>query len=95
MITDAILTLVLAPLRWLLQAIPGVSWPSWFQTSGAESVVAKVGQWGQSLGTINGWFPVDAFLDSMGILFVCAAVHAGIKSIRIVISVFTGGGGAI
>ena len=94
MITQAVLTVLLLPVTLLLSVIPSVSWPAWFQTSGSGSVVAEVGVWGGHLATVNGWFPVAAFVDSLGIVFVCAGVAVGIKVARIVLSAVTGGGGS-
>jgi hypothetical protein len=95
MITEAILNVLLLPLRWLLEVIPSVSWPSWFQVSGPDSVVSQVASWGSHLGTIGGWFPLGAFFDSMAIVFVCAGIHVVIKLTRIIVSALTGGGGAV
>lgn len=95
MITDLIIGVLLAPIRWVLDVIPAVPWPSWFQKSGTGTVVDVVGGWGSHLGTINGWFPVGSFLDALSIVFVVAGIAVTIRIVRMLISVLTGGGGAV
>lgn len=95
MITEAIIRVFLLPFQWVLGIIPVINWPSWFQSSGSESVVAKAGEWGENIGVIDGWFPVNTFFDAMGIFVVCAGAALAIRLSRVLVSLFTGGGGSI
>lgn len=94
MITDLVLTVVLAPLQWVLDAIPAISWPTWFSTSGPSSVVEMARGWGDSVGTLNGWFPVAEFFAAAGIVFAAAVAHLAIRAVRMIVSGLTGGGGS-
>lgn len=94
MIVDAILTVFFAPAGWLLDLIPSISWPSWFQTSGPDTLPAKMAEWGEHVGTLNAWFPVGTFFAAGQIVFVAAAAALVIRVGRILVSLFSGGGGS-
>lgn len=94
MITDAVLALLFLPLRLVLDAVPVVSWPDWFQTSGTGSVVAMTATWGGYVGVLNGWFPVPQFFSALDVVATCVLASIGIKVTRILVSLFTGGGGS-
>ena len=94
MITEAIMTVVFLPIRWVLEAIPTVTWPTWFSTSGPDSVVTLVDSWGDSLGLIGGWFPLSSAFDAVDFVMVCFGINLAVRLIRVVVSHVTGGGGA-
>lgn len=94
MITEALMAVLFLPIRWVLQVVPVVSWPSWFATTGTDSVVARVDSWGESIGVIGGWFPVAAFFDAAGLVMVVGAASLVIRLVKVLYSMVLGGGGA-
>lgn len=93
-LADSILAILFYPVELLLNAMPAVSWPSWFQPTGPGSVGERMTEWGGFVGMLGGWFPVAAFFDALGIVAICIGAGVAIKTVRILVSLFTGGGGS-
>jgi hypothetical protein len=87
-ITGAILTLLSTILVAVLSLLPSIPVPDWLSSS--TSAVATVFQ---DAGLMSVWFPITLVAT---ILTAVAGIYAagfGLKLARIVISLFTGGGG--
>ncbi len=89
MISDAILTFFQGVLHAMLSALPAVDVPGWL-VSGA-SAVTTVFSFVASMGV---WFPGSLALTVMTSLLGVWLIGFGIKVVRIVISLFTFGGGS-
>lgn len=87
MITDAIISFFTSLLDimfgWI--NIPGP--PSWVSNPSAISVVF------QFVGSMGIWFPTATVVLIVGAIFAARLVGLGIKAGRMVLSLFTGGGG--
>lgn len=87
MITLAILTL----LGWIFGALfslfPSISVPSWLSIDGPVGTVF------QAAGSMGVWFPVQLVAAVLATLLVVWASGFGIRVVRQVVSLFTGGGG--
>ena len=92
MITDAILSVVLAPVSWLLGLMPEVTLPGWASAGGAIETTA--GSIGVQVGAFNNWFPVTELMSAMPIIFALSGALLVFKATQFVVSVFTGGGGS-
>lgn len=98
MITDAVLTVVFAPIAFLLNALPDWTTPQWLQ-SGLEScegtlIRCNMGQVGQKAAYLDRWMPFDhVFIVLQGVLPLLLAVLV-IRLVRMVVSALTGGGGS-
>lgn len=88
MITGLILKFFGFVLHAVLSVLPTISVPSWLTS--ADGAITTVFQ---AAGSMSVWFPIA--LASTVLLAVLAiwAVAFGIKAARIVVSLFTGGGG--
>ena len=88
MITLAILNL----LGWVFEALfslfPTIDVPSWFSIDGPVGTVF------QAAGSMGAWFPVQLVASVLTTLLLVWAVGFVIKAARMVISLFTGGGGS-
>ncbi len=92
MITDAILTVVLAPVAWLLGIMPEVTLPAWLSSGGAiENTAASIGA---QVGAFNNWFPVSELMAAMPIVFALSGALLVFKATQFLVSIFTGGGGS-
>lgn len=89
MITDAILNFFGGVLHAILQALPVVAVPDWL-ASGSSAVSTVFG----FVGSMGVWFPGPLALSIIGALLAVWLVGFGIKIARIVISLFTFGGGS-
>jgi len=88
MITGTILTMLAYIGSSLLGILPHISVPSWLADNGS---VAKVFQ---AAGSMGAWFPVALVTTILASLLVIWAASFAIKTVRIVVSVLTGGGGS-
>lgn len=88
MITLAILRL----LGWIFSALfalfPTIPVPSWLSIDGPVGTVF------QAAGSMGVWFPVQLVATVVGTLLVVWASGFVIKAARMVVSLFTGGGGS-
>ena len=89
MITDAILSFFGGILHTIMSALPVIQVPGWLASgSGAVSTVFGF------VGSMGVWFPGGLALSVIGALLAVWLVGFGIKIARIVISLFTFGGGS-
>ncbi|SFC94947.1 hypothetical protein SAMN04487968_1165 [Nocardioides terrae] len=89
MILQAVLELVFGLIDGLLGLLPTAPPPDWF-ADGA-------GYFGQiwAMGTgLGGWVPWDVFGLVLASVGTCLAIAVVVRITRILISVFTGGGGS-
>ena len=89
MITDAILSFFGGILHSIMQALPVVEVPGWL-SSGSSAVAGVFGL----VGSMGVWFPGGLALSIIGTLLAVWLIGFGIKIARIVISLFTFGGGS-
>lgn len=89
MISDAILTFFQGVLHTVLGALPVVAVPDWL-ASGASAVATVFG----FVGSMGVWFPGALALTVISALLAVWLVGFTIKIARIVISLFTFGGGS-
>lgn len=90
MITEALVSAALQLLTWNLQLIPNVSLPGWL-----TDTTTTIGS-GLSSVTAFGWFiPLNAIGNSLVFLLGVTAVVVGVRIARLVLSLFTGGGGSV
>jgi hypothetical protein len=88
MITDGLLNFVGSILHAVLSVIPAVPVPGWL--SGGSSAVGQVLGYVGSMGV---WFPGPLALTVIGALLAVWLVGYGVHIARMVISLFSGGGG--
>lgn len=93
--TEAILNVLFLPFTWVFSAIPTVSWPAWFAVSGSGTVGGVADEWGDHVGMLGSLFPVTAFFDALGIVALVGAASLAIRVVRVLVSMLTGGGGAV
>lgn len=89
MITEAILLFFGSIFDWLLGALPTVEAPDWF--SNVSAVAGTVFGYANSMGA---WFPTALAFTVAGTLVATWLIAFGIKAARLVLSLFTGGGGS-
>ena len=73
----------------VLGALPAPSMPNWWADL-ASSLATIAGY----LNTMNAWFPVQLTVDIVVFLVAAQLIAFGIRLARIVLSLFTGGGGS-
>lgn len=89
MVTDAIITFFGGVFEWLLGTMPEVQVPDWLNST--SGMVGTVFGYATSMGV---WFPSGLALAVAGTLLTVWLVSLGIKIGRMVLSLFTGGGGS-
>ena len=89
MITGAVLKFFAALFQHVIGALPLAGPPPWIvgQSSSIGVVFADA-------GSMSVWFPTQTFTTVLGSLMTLWLVGFGIKFARIVVSLFTGGGGS-
>lgn len=93
MIVEAILTVVLTPVGWVLAVIPEISWPDWMVAE--TSPILSAFQWlGHGLSFFSGWIDTVALVNVLTFLLGLWAIVNIVKGVRFVVSLVTGGGGA-
>jgi hypothetical protein len=88
-ITDAILDLLGFVLHAVLSLIPAVPTPSWL-TSGDSSIDTVF----QDAGLMSVWFPISLATTVLTAIVTIWLAGFAIKLGRMVVSLFTGGGGS-
>lgn len=88
MITGTILQLLGWIATGMLSLLPHVDVPSWLSDDGS------VGKVFQAAGSMGAWFPVGLVTTVLVAVLTIWSVAFGIKLVREVISVLTGGGGS-
>lgn len=89
MITDAIMDFFAGLFDWLMGTLPEVQVPEWLNSTSA--MAGTVFGYANSMGV---WFPSALALAVVGTLVTVWLVALGIKLARLVLSLFTGGGGS-
>lgn len=88
MVTAAIYNALVDFFGFLLGLFPTIELPAWLDSAGTYAA--------QGVEAANGfgyWVPVDALGNAFVFLLVCGAVVFGVRVFRILLSLFTGGGG--
>lgn len=98
-VTQAILSLLLAVPTWLLTHLPTFTYPPWFSGThpcpGVLTVACYAHDYvGQNLRAWDSWVPAQLLLDCIGVVLVAVVAKSGIRIARMIVSMFTGGGGA-
>lgn len=89
MITEAVVNLLVGLFTFLLDLMPDVTLPAWIGTSTTAL--------GTALGHItllDNWIPVQAIGHVVVFILGCFTVAFGVRVGRMLISLFTGGGGS-
>lgn len=89
MVTDAIITFFGTVFEWLLGTMPEIQVPEWLNST--SGMVGTVFGYASSMGV---WFPSGLAVAVAGTLLSVWLVSLGIKVARMVLSLFTGGGGS-
>jgi hypothetical protein len=87
-ITGAILSMLATVFGALISVLPGIPVPSWLNASGPIGTVFA------DAGTMGVWFPVGLIVTVLTSLLAIWLLAFGVKAARIVVSLFTGGGGS-
>lgn len=96
MITDAIISILLSPFTFVLSAIPTVTWPGWMSLAGGPgTLLGAVQGFAPSLHSFDSWFPTDSFMTAGELVLIGNVGAAAIRGVRVLVSMFTGGGGAV
>lgn len=89
MVTDSIIN----ALSWLFAGViglfPTITVPEW-----ADTLTSYMGDGADFAAGMAHWVPVAAIGQGLVFVFACWGVANGIKLIRIVVSLFSGGGGS-
>lgn len=88
MITDAILDFLTGVLHSILGSLPTLAVPSWLDTSGPIGTVFTYA------GLMGAWFPTSLATTVLLALLGAWGVGFGVKTVRILASFFTAGGGS-
>lgn len=88
MITQWLMNLMAGFAHTLFNLCPGV--PSW--VTSAVGYVSDLWGW---IYDFNGWFPVTEMAITLPIVLAFYVSMIGVRATRIVVSHFTGGGGAV
>lgn len=96
MVVDAILTVLLAPLAWLLGLLPSWTPPDWLVgQAGCNKTLLECHAFdvGQYAGAAQGWVPIQEVVVVVQAVFLALGVALAIRLVRMVVSAVTGGGG--
>lgn len=88
MITKFVLEFAGGLMTFVLGLMPTVSLPGWFTTSTntLSSSLAAIGGYGN-------WLPLVAIGNGVAFILACFGVAFAVRGFRVVLSLFTGGGG--
>lgn len=88
MITKWVLEFIGALMGFVLGLMPQVSLPSWFQAAATtlDDALTTIGGYGQ-------WMPLGAIGNGIAFVLLCFGIAFGVRVFRMVLSLFTGGGG--
>lgn len=89
MISDAFINFFGGIFDWILGTMPEVQVPDWLNS--ASAMAGTVFGYASSMGV---WFPTGLAVTVAGTLITVWLVSLGIKVGRMVLSLFTGGGGS-
>jgi hypothetical protein len=100
-ITEFIITVLTAPFELVLNLIPAFEFPSVFSSAVAVSsagmnTVGKVCFFiGEKIGLLGSWIDGAMLITVAPIVGVTWAFYLAVKGLRMVLSVVSGGGGAV
>ncbi|MEV5004018.1 hypothetical protein [Nocardioides sp. LML1-1-1.1] len=89
MIFDAIVTIIAGIARGIASLFGSLPAPTWIGDFGSA--------WGSFVGlgaSLDPWVPWNLLVTVVTAILACVAVSLGVKMVRIVLSLFTGGGGS-
>jgi hypothetical protein len=93
-ITDAILAIVLAPIRAVVGMLPTWTLPGWLSSTGSGSMGDIAASIGVQAGGIDGWLPMTNAVQLLSWYFTLLGAVAVWKGAQFAISLFSGGGGS-
>ena len=88
MVTAAIWDAVTSFVAWLLGLFPTISMPSW-----VDSIATYAAQGIDTANGFHNWLPLSALRNGLVFVLACSAMVLTVRGFRIVLSLFTGGGG--
>lgn len=89
MITQSFIDGMFSLLQWVLNSIPAdAAPPEWLQGG-----VAAMRSVLEMAGLLNTWVPVGLVVQMANFMVLAMLVNSSIKMLRLVLSLFTGGGG--
>lgn len=99
MITDALIEAASSLFAAVVGLFPSVEPPSWLSLSGGGSGMGAQSIGGlvaivQNFGLVSHWFPVGLLGPAVGVVLASMLAGFGVRIGRMVLSVFTGGGGS-
>ncbi len=92
MITDLILAVLTAPVVWLLDNVPSFSWPTWMTGS---DLATKAGSVAGNVQALDNWIPVGDLALAATLVLAVWAFSLVVQGLRMVVSLFSGGGGSL
>lgn len=88
MVTAAVWDAICTFLGWLVHLFPTIAVPTWVNDIGgyaAQGVAAANG--------FHAWVPLEAMRNGFVFLLSCGGIVLAVRAFRILLSLFTGGGG--
>ena len=91
MVTDRVIGAVVGVMRAVLGFMPVMRVPEFVRPGGTLEV--KAVELATKFAGLERWVPFDIAVYAAGALVAVIVVAAGIRSVRMIVSLFTGGGG--
>lgn len=88
MITEAIWDALCTFLGWAFDRIPTFTPPAWVETVNTYAV-----QGATTAAGFHNWVPLEAMRNGFAFVLSCSVIVLAVRGFRIVLSLFTGGGG--
>lgn len=88
MITAAIWDAICSFLGWLVHLFPTIEVPSWVGSIGSYAATGV-----ETANGFHNWLPLTAMRNGLTFVLACSAIVLTVRGFRIVLSLFTGGGG--
>lgn len=93
MIVEAVINVLVALVSGILSLVPDFEAPSWLTGSGSGTLGGYANTVGQAMGKAEPWLPLDALGYAVTIVVAAVAFSVAVRVVRILLSLFTGGGG--
>jgi hypothetical protein len=89
MLIQLLLEVIVGLIELLIGALPALSVPAWLVGAGpmVSDLVSRT-------GAFSHWVPIGLLLTVASAVLACIAAGFAIRSVRMVLSFFTGGGGS-
>ena len=89
MIVDKILDILASVVIFIIDLFPTWTFPTWWTSAitGWSSIVAGISD-------LAHWMPLDAIFQVAGAVFIVSIFSFSVRILRIVLSLFSGGGGS-